>query len=442
MLATAIPQAVTGAVLDVRGLSVRCSGLPVPVGATVRVRPRFGGAVDGQVVGFDGADALVMALGRSAGIGRGDAVEVLHAGGSLRVGPGMIGRVLDAMGEPIDGLGPITGPTRLAPLDPPPLDPLRRSVIEQPIATGVRVIDALMPMGRGQRIGVFAPPGVGKSTLLATCARRTDADVSVIVLVGERGREVREFVEGTLGAEGLARSVVVVATGDEPALRRLRAAKAATTIAEDFRDRGSDVLLVVDSVTRFCQAQRQVGLSVGEPPATRGYPPSVFSAIPELMERAGTGDADAGQGSITAMYAVLIEGEDMAEPIADACRGVLDGHIQLDRKLAERGRYPAIDAPGSISRVADAVTDAEHTAARRRVLQLLSAEREVADLVAIGAYAKGANPDADLAMELKPVLDAFLLQGSGGGDTRGDALFAQTRAQLIAVAARAIASST
>ena len=438
MLDDAIPQQVAGRVADVRGLAVRCSGITAPVGSSVTLRPRVGhtDGLPGQVVGFDGPLAVVMALGRDQGIGRGDPVEVAHATASVRCGGGLLGRVVDALGRPIDGLGPIAGMTRPRPLDPPPLPSLGREIVAEPFATGIRAIDGFMPLGRGQRIGVFAPPGVGKSTLLAGIARRSTADVNVLALVGERGREVREFVEQTLGPEGLARSVVVVATGDEPALLRLRAAKAATTIAEDLRDRGLHVLLMVDSVTRFCQAQRQVGLAVGEPPATRGYPPSVFAAIPALLERAGP----SAVGATTAVSSVLVEGEDLSEPIADTCRGVLDGHVLLDRELAERGRYPAIDLNGSISRVADAVSDSEFTAARRRLLGLLAAEREVRELVQIGAYAAGSNPDADLAIRHRPAMDRFLLQSGGGGSTHAQpADFAQTRAQVLALNAACVA---
>ena len=424
MLDRATAPELRGTVTDVRGLAIHAVALPVPVGSTVTVHTRLGGKVRAEVVGFDSGDTILLPLAPAAGVARGDAVVAEHAVAALNVGEALLGRVINGLGEPIDGRGPVPDVV-WRPLDPAPLDPLQRRLIEEPLATGVRAIDAMTPLGRGQRIGIFAAPGVGKSTLLAQCAKKTAADVSVIALIGERGREVGDFIEKTLGPEGMARSVVVVATGDEPALVRIRAAKAATTVAEFFRDRGADVLLVVDSVTRFCQAQRQVGLAAGEPPATKGYPPSVFSMLPNLMERAGNSQA----GSITGLYSVLVEGEDMAEPIADACRGILDGHVQLDRKLAERGHYPAIDVVSSISRVANDVTDAEHRNARQTVIKLLAAYREVEDLLNIGAYAAGSNPDFDLAIACKPALDQLLQQGSD--NEPGD--FGKTRAQLMAL---------
>ena len=421
-----------GTVKEVRGLALRVATLPAPIGATVEIFPRSGQhaaapAIPGEVVGFDGRDTVVMPLGSASGIGRGDSVVALHNTQQVRVGPTLLGRVLNGMGEPIDGQGPLhdTLPT---PLHPTPVDPLDRPLIDQPLATGIRALDAMTPLGRGQRLGVFASPGVGKSTLLATCAKHTAADVSVIALVGERGREVKHFIEHALGEDGLARSVVVCATSDEPALMRLRAAWVATAVAEYFRDQGLDVLLVMDSVTRFCQAQRQVGLAAGEPPATKGYPPSVFAQLPSLLERSGR----TSTGSITGLYSVLVEGDDMAEPIADACRGILDGHVQLDRKLAEAGHYPAIDVPGSISRVADDVTDPNHQQCRRQVLKLISAYRQVEDLVNIGAYAAGSNPDFDLAITCKPAIDRLLQQGRG--EVQGQAEFDQTTQQLQALA--------
>ncbi len=415
-----------GVVTELRGMVIRVAALPVPVGASVRIQTSRGAWVAGQVVGLDGNAADVMPLNPADGVARGDAVIAMHTDASVRVGDALLGRVINALGEPIDDAGPLRGTTP-RPLNPPTIAPLRRRLIQQPLATGVRVIDALTPLGRGQRVGVFAAPGVGKSTLLAQCAKQTSADVSVIALVGERGREVRDFIDHTLGPQGLQRSVVVVATGDEPALLRLRAARAATTVAEYFRDQGKDVLLVLDSITRFCQAQRQVGLSVGEPPTTRGYPPSVFSTLPELMERAGNTEV----GSITAMYAVLVEGDDMDEPIADACRGVLDGHLLLDRKLAERGHFPAVNATASISRVADHVTDDDHRDARRSVLKLLADYAEVEDLLNIGAYAAGSNPAFDLAIACKPVIDQLVVQTERTQNQ--PAAFAQTRAQLLAL---------
>ena len=421
-----------GSVKEVRGLALRVATLPAPIGAMVKILPQGGfdsgrDSLAGEVVGFEGRDTVVMPLGDSAGVGPGDEVIAMHPTQTVRVGSSLLGRVLNGLGEPIDGKGPLLD-TLPAPIQPAPVDPLDRPLIDQPLATGLRVIDAMTPLGRGQRLGVFASPGVGKSTLLASCAKHTAADVSVIALIGERGREVKHFIEHALGEEGMARSVVVCATSDEPALLRLRAAWVGTTIAEHFRDQGLDVLLVMDSVTRFCQAQRQVGLAAGEPPATRGFPPSVFATLPKLLERSGR----TRKGSITGLYSVLVEGGDMDEPIADAARGILDGHVLLDRKLAEQGQFPAVDVPASISRVADDVTDSHHQQARRQVLKLIASYRQVEDLLNIGAYAPGSNPDFDLAITCKPAIDRLIQQGRG--EVKGKAQFAQTAAQLQALA--------
>ncbi|MEX0655194.1 MAG: FliI/YscN family ATPase [Phycisphaeraceae bacterium] len=420
-----------GTVTEVRGLALRVADLPVPVGAMVNVQPRRRGqetaaGVSGEVIGFDRGQTIVMPLGPVAGVRPGDAVVATQHAQQVRVGDALLGRVLDGFGRPMDHKGPLID-TVPRPLSPAPVDPLDRPVIDEPLATGVRAVDSLVSLGRGQRLGVFAAPGVGKSTLLGSIARHTAADVSVIALVGERGREVRHFIDNVLGPEGLQRSVVICATSDEPALLRLRAAMVASSVAEYFRDQGLDVLLVMDSVTRFCQAQRQIGLAAGEPPATRGYPPSVFSMLPALLERSGR----TNKGSITGLYAVLVEGDDMDEPIADACRGVLDGHVLLSRQLAEQGHYPAIDVLASISRVADDVTTKEHHAARRDVLKLVSAYRQVEELLNIGAYAQGSNPEFDLAIACKPAIDQLLQQG--GSEVRGRADFETTRAQLFAV---------
>ncbi len=421
-----------GTVKEVRGLALRVGTLPAPIGAAVEIYPRIASAASAQACParwwvLTAATPWSCPSRPPPGSVAGDRVIALHHTQQVRVGHSLLGRVLNGMGEPIDNLGP-TIDTTPCPLTPPPVDPLDRPLIDQPLATGLRAIDAMTPLGKGQRLGIFASPGVGKSTLLASCAKHTAADVSVIALIGERGREVKHFIHNALGPEGLSRSVVVCATSDEPALLRLRAAWVATTVAEYFRDQGLDVLLVMDSVTRFCQAQRQVGLAAGEPPATKGFPPSVFATLPTLLERSGRTSA----GSITGLYSVLVEGEDMSEPIADACRGILDGHIQLDRKLAEQGHYPAIDVPGSISRVADDITDSSHQQARRAVLKLIAAYRQVEDLVNIGAYAPGSNPEFDLAITCKPAIDRLLQQGRG--EVQGQAKFAQTTAQLQALA--------
>jgi flagellum-specific ATP synthase len=426
MLDRVAPLELRGTVTEVRGLALRVADLPVPVGATVEVQRQHHESLVGEVVGFDEQETIVMPLGPTSGVRRGDRVSARQHGQFVRVGETLLGRVLDGRGAPIDGRGPLVD-TRVRPLQPEPVEALDRPLIDQPLATGVRAVDALISLGRGQRVGVFAAPGVGKSTLLGTIAKHTAADVSVIALIGERGREVRDFIDNTLGPEGLARSVVVVATSDEPALLRLRAAMVACAIAEYFRDTGLDVLLLMDSVTRFCQAQRQVGLAAGEPPATRGYPPSVFSMLPLLLERSGR----TSRGSITGLYSVLVEGDDMNEPIADACRGILDGHILLSRQLAERGHYPAIDVLGSVSRVINEVTQKDQQAARREVVRLLSAYRQVEDLLNIGAYAPGSNPDFDLAIAAKPAIDKLVVQGEG--EVHGAADFKATRAQLLAL---------
>lgn len=429
LLEIAAPLELRGSVTEVRGLALCVADLPAPVGATVRVTPKrneSAAGVEAEVIGFDHQHTLVMPLGSTAGIHPGDRVTLLDHAARARVGQCLLGRVLNATGKPIDEEGPL-GETVVRPLHPKPVDPLERPVIEQPLATGIRAIDALTPLGRGQRMGVFAAAGVGKSTLLGAMARCTAADVSVIALVGERGREVREFIERTLGPEGLARSVVVCATGDEPALLRIRAAALATAVAEYFRDEGCDVLLLMDSVTRLCQAQRQVGLSAGEPPTTKGYPPSMFSMLPALLERSGR----TRHGSITGLYSILVESDDMDEPVADACRGILDGHILLSRKLAEQGHFPAIDVTSSISRVADEVTTRQQGRRRAEVLKLVSAYQRVEDLLNIGAYASGSNPEFDLAIACKPAIDQLLQQGRNEG--KGSADFQQTQAQLDAL---------
>ena len=418
-----------GTVLEVRGLAICVADLPVPVGAGVTIHSgRSGGPpIAGEVIGFDSDESIVMPLGDTAGIKRGDRVIAQQHHQFVRVGSSLLGRVINGMGQPMDGKGSLFD-TVPRPLRPGSIDPLDRPLIDKPLATGVRVVDALLSVGRGQRLGVFAAPGVGKSTLLGMMAKHTAADVSVLALVGERGREVRDFIENQLGPEGLKTSVVVCATGDEPALLRIRAAMVANTIAEYFRDLGKDVLLIMDSVTRFCQAQRQVGLAAGEPPATKGYPPSVFSMLPVLLERSGR----TGKGSITGLYAVLVEGDDMNDPVADAARSVLDGHVVLSRALASKGHWPAIDVLESISRVVDEVTDAPQQAARRETLRVINGYRQVEDLLNIGAYAAGSNPDFDLAIACKPAVDQLIQQGRK--EVQGKADFAKSRQQLLALA--------
>jgi flagellum-specific ATP synthase len=409
---------ISGAVAGLRSWSVLVSDLPLPVGSMVRIEPRRTNAANldgmplrGEVVGFDGAHSIVMLLGAGFDIAPGSRVVGEQSAQTVAVGRALLGRVIDGLGRPIDGKHggrvPIDAVAR--PLDPAPTSPLRRRRIGEPLPTGIAVIDAMLTLGKGQRIGIFSGPGVGKSTLLACISRNTGADVNVIGLIGERGREVREFIEGALGEEGLARSVVVVATADESPLMRVRAAMVACAVAEHFRDLGDDVMFVMDSITRFAQAQRQIGLTVGEQPATKGYTPSVFALMPRILERAGAID---GGGSITGLYAVLVEGDDLSEPISDAARGILDGHIALSRKLAGRGHYPAVDLLESISRVADDVCDENHRRARRALLRVLAAYAENEELIAIGAYAAGSNPDCDVAIALKAKIEAFLRQDS------------------------------
>lgn len=414
-----------GTVTDVKGLAVRVAELPAPIGASVKVQPAKGGmAIEGEVVGFDAERTIVMPMGVTAGIRRGDRVVAGQFRPMVRVSEHLQGRVLDGAGMPMDGKGPVADAV-LRPLRPLPVDPLKRPPIKEALGVGVRAIDAMITAGRGQRLGVFASPGLGKSTLLGMMARHTEADVSVIALVGERGREVRQFLEEHLGVAGRSRSVVVCATSDQSPVLRVRAAMVALTVAEFFRDRGRNVLLIMDSLTRFCQAQRQVGLSADEPPATKGYPPSVFAMLPGLLERCGATE----RGSITGFFAVLTELDETADPVADAARGVLDGHVQLSGRLARAGHWPAIDVLGSISRVADDVTDKEHREARRRVVKLLSAYQQVEDLLSIGAYAAGSNPDYDLAIACKPAIDRFLQQGEGDSSVS----LSQTRKELLAL---------
>ncbi|MCH9023341.1 MAG: FliI/YscN family ATPase, partial [Planctomycetes bacterium] len=326
------------------------------------------------------------------------------------VGPELLGRVINGFGEPIDDKGPLLCQVRRS-LGQERLKPLGRKRIDTVIGTGIRAIDALMTCGRGQRMGIFSGPGVGKSVLLGMIARYSSSDVSVIALVGERGREVREFIEKDLGPEGLARSVVVVSTSDEPAPLRVRASKTAAMIAESFRDQGKDVLLLMDSITRVAMAQRQIGLAVGEPPATKGYTPSVFSLLAGLVERSGMSE----QGSITGFYTVLVEGDDLSEPISDAMRGLLDGHVWLSRELGNKGHYPAIDVLESVSRVMVDVVDEQHQSLAHELIRLVAVYRDIEDLVNIGAYTAGSNAEFDLAVKAHGLIDAFLRQGLGEG---------------------------
>lgn len=424
------PRQVLGRAAVVRGLSVVVDDLPLPVGAMVRIE-RNGNASDedgfsiGEVVGFDGPRSIVMLYGAAGGVSPGARVLSEQSARMAPVGRCLLGRVINGLGEPIDG-GPRLTETVLRDIDPEPTRALDRCRIDEPLPTGIAAIDAMLTIGKGQRVGIFSGPGVGKSMLLASIARNTAADVNVIALIGERGREVGEFLHSVLGDQGRARSVVVVATGDESPLLRVRAAMVACTVAEHFRELGADVMLMMDSMTRFAQSQRQIGLTVGEQPATKGYTPSVFAMMPRLLERAGS---LRGHGSITGLYAVLVEGDDLTEPISDTARGILDGHIALSRKLAARGHYPAIDLLESISRVADTVCDEHHIRARRELLRIIAAHAEAEEILSIGAYAPGSNIDCDIAIAMQERIDGFLRQ-----DPRDSANYPETCRTLIELA--------
>jgi flagellum-specific ATP synthase len=394
-----------GRVRRVSGLSLEVEGLEGAIGDAVHVRSS-GGGLEAEVVAVDGDRLVCMPYGELHGVRSGAPAEATGEPPTIPIGPALLGRVIDGMGRPIDGGPPLGGAERASTEGTAP-HPLKRARVDRQLPLGVRVLDTLVPCGRGQRIGIMAGSGVGKSTLLSMIARGTDAQVCVLALVGERGREVRDFIELDLGPEGLARSVVVVATSDEPALVRRRAAFTATRIAESFRDRGDDVVLMMDSLTRVAMAQREIGLSAGEPPATRGYPPSVFGLLPKLLERAGPAET----GSITGLYTVLVEGDDMQDPIGDAARSILDGHVVLSRKLASAGHFPTVEVLDSVSRVANGITDPAQRAAATELRRLMAAHREAKDLIEIGAYAPGSNPLVDRAVALKDAIDGFLRQG-------------------------------
>ncbi|MBK8436452.1 MAG: FliI/YscN family ATPase [Austwickia sp.] len=393
-----------GKVTGTLGLSIDVAGLELGVGEAVRILGDEG-PVLAEVVALRANSATCMPISDLRGIRIGSAVETTGGPVLVPVGRGLLGRVVDALGRPIDG-GAALSDVAMVSTDGTPPSAMGRDRIDTPMPLGVRAVDAMIPCGRGQRLGVFAGSGVGKSSLLSMIVKGTQAPVCVLALVGERGREVREFVEGDLGPEGLARAVVVVATSDEPALVRLRAAFTATRMAEWFRDQGHDVVLCMDSVTRVAMAQREVGLAAGEPPATRGYPPSVFGLMPRLLERAGT----APVGSITGLYTVLVDGDDLNDPIADSVRSILDGHIVLSRRLATSGHFPSIDVLESISRADKAITTPEQRGHARVVRQLMAARREAKDLIEIGAYVPGSNPTVDRALRQSADIDRFLQQ--------------------------------
>ncbi|WP_408873831.1 flagellar protein export ATPase FliI [Gluconobacter roseus] len=414
---------VTGSVKDVVGLCVTVIGLEgfVTIGDRVAIRSRNGRSVQSEVVGFQGDMARLMSFGSLEGIGPGCEAKVPlnRRDGGLNVSDGWLGRVVDPLGQPIDGKGPLLPSFKRQPIQSPPPNAASRARLGERIDLGVRALDTFTTCRRGQRLGLFAGSGVGKSTLLSMLAKGAECDVAVISLVGERGREVREFIEDDLGPDGLARSVLVIATSDSPPLMRREAALSAMAIAEYFRDRGKSVLLLMDSVTRFCMALREIGLSAGEPPATRGYPPSVFAELPRLLERAGPGYPD--QGMITALFTVLVEGDDQNEPVADAVRGILDGHIILDRKIGEQGRYPAIDVLRSLSRAVPRCNSAEENALTRRARAAMATYQRMADMIRLGAYKAGTDQEVDEAIALMPRLNAFLSQDRDERSTRAEA---------------------
>lgn len=414
-----------GKVTQVIGLVIESQGPTVSLGELCYIKSHFPDVlpIPAEVVGFREGYVMLMPVGEMQGIGPGCEVVSAQKTLNVKVGPELLGRVLDGLGNPMDDKGPLLCKTEY-PLqaDPPP--PLTRPRIKDNLYVGVRAIDGLITMGEGQRIGIMAGSGVGKSTLLSMIARNTEADISVIALVGERGREVRDFIERDLGEEGMKRSVVVVATSDQPALVRIKGAMTATAIAEYFRDQGHKVVLMMDSVTRFAMAQREVGLTIGEPPATRGYTPSVFALLPRLLERAGTSE----KGSITGIYTVLVDGDDMNEPIADAVRSILDGHIVLSRKIAAQNHFPAIDIMPSVSRVMNEVVSPEHLKAAQQMRQLMAVYRDAEDLIHIGAYVKGSSAKIDEAVQKIDAINAFLCQGIFEVDS-----YADTEKKLIAI---------
>jgi flagellum-specific ATP synthase len=408
---TAAVHTPEGVVSDVVGLIVEVGGLNAAVGDTLRVRDGSGARLDVEVVGFRGGRLLTTPLGPLVGIRPGARAVRLMRGATVPVSFGLLGRVVDSFGRALDG-GPEIEPDRVVPVNAAPPPAFARRPIDHQLATGVRVIDAMLPLGVGQRMGIFAGAGVGKSTLLGMICRTSQADVNVVGLIGERGRELNDFIRSSLGPEGLAKSVVVAATSDMPPLVRARGAESATAIAEYFRNQGKSVLLVMDSVTRYAMALREAALAAGEPPATKGYPPSVFAALPRLLERAGTGP---GAGVITALYTVLVEGDDLSDPIADAVRSILDGHIVLSRGLAEKGHFPAIDVLKSISRLAPEIAAEPIMRSAANVRDMLSTYRDAQDLIQVGAYVSGSDPRVDVAIGAQPHIDTFLRQKVSDG---------------------------
>lgn len=395
-----------GRVTKIVGMVVEADGPLLSIGSRCKLESVSGHKIPAEIIGFRDNRVVLMPYGESDGIAPDSPVVSENSGNSIKVGDALLGRILDGFGEPIDGKGPICDCQSCAIHATPP-HPLERRVIKTPIYTGIKAIDGLITSGSGQRVGIFAGSGVGKSVLLGMIARNTNASVNVIALIGERGREVREFIERDLGEEGLKRSVVVVATSDQSALVRKQGAFIATRIAEYFRDSGREVMFMMDSVTRFAMAQREIGLTVGEPPTSKGYTPSVFGLLPKLLERAGT---SSGTGSITGLYTVLVEGDDMNDPIADTVRSIIDGHIVLDRRIAAKNHFPAIDVMVSASRLMSEVTTKEHLTVAGKIRELIAQYKEAEDLINIGAYSKGSNPKIDEAIAKNAAINSFLRQ--------------------------------
>jgi flagellum-specific ATP synthase len=415
-----VPLVVEGKLTRMVGLTIEAIGCQVAIGGRCLILAANGNRVEAEVVGFSGDRLFLMPVGDIHGLSPHARVIPTRGRREAWVGDALLGRVLDAGGRPLDSKGPLRCDQRVT-LTGRPINPLHRQAICEPLDVGVRSINALLSVGRGQRMGLFAGSGVGKSVLLGMMTRYTDADVTVVGLIGERGREVKDFVDNTLGEQGLQRAVVVASPADHPPLMRMHGAWLATAIAEYFRDRGMKVLLLMDSLTRFAQAQREIALAIGEPPATKGYPPSVFAKLPQLVERAGSGDRP-GQGSITAFYTVLAEGDDTNDPIADAARAILDGHIVMSRRIAEAGIYPAIDMEASVSRIMHDIVDPQTLRAATRFKQVYSVYEQYRDMISVGAYQKGADPRVDEAIEYHPRLIDFLRQDMSGAVSIGTSL--------------------
>ncbi|MEH6649258.1 MAG: flagellar protein export ATPase FliI [Motiliproteus sp.] len=399
---------VEGRITRLVGLTLEAKGLRTAIGTYCQIEVDPQTRVEAEVVGFGDDSIYLMPLVPIDGLYPGAVVRPMSGGSKVPVGPELLGRVLNGTGQPIDGKGPLRAEKEVS-LSGSPINPLSRQPIHQTLDVGIKAINAVLSVGRGQRMGLFAGSGVGKSVLLGMMTRFTEAEIIVVGLIGERGREVKEFIDHSLGAEGLARAVVVASPADDSALMRLRASELASRIAEHFRDQGKNVLLLMDSLTRYAQAQREIALAVGEPPATKGYPPSVFAKLPKLVERAGNGAS--GSGSITAFYTVLTEGDDQQDPIADAARAILDGHVVLSRQLAEEGHYPAIDVEASISRAMPAVVSAQHLGMAQKLKQIYSRYQQNRDLISVGAYVAGSDPEIDQSIERVPHFRAFLQQG-------------------------------